>query len=133
MKIQIIKGVVIATSLFLGSTAAHAACSQGSFAGTWEVFITKADSEAISWQSCSLNVAKNGTISSGTCKSYEGIVESVNSDEITTSSDCSVTGAIVIGAETYTISDGQVGRNKFDMSGVGTTSIGLFTFTGVKK
>jgi len=133
MKIQPIKYGLVATSLFLGSATAQAACSQGNFAGTWEVFLTKADSESISWQSCSLNLAKNGTISSGTCKSYEGTELSVNSDKITVSSDCSVTGAIVIGTETYTISDGQISKNKFDMAGVGTTSAGLFTFNGVKK
>ena len=133
MTIQIMQGGLLAASLLLGSNAVYAGCSQGSLAGTWELFITKADSTSIAWRSCSLNLASNGSISSGTCKLYEGTEVSVNSDKISTSSDCSVTGAIVIDGVTYTISDGQINKNKFDMSGVGTTPVGLFTFTGAKK
>ena len=133
MKIQVMKCRLMAAILLLGSTTAYAGCPQNSLAGTWEIFILKADSDSIALRSCSLNLANNGNISSGTCKTYEGPEASVSGDKISSSMDCSVTGAIVIDGVTYTISDGQINRNKFDMSGVGTTSTGLFTFNGVKK
>ncbi|MBI4006802.1 MAG: hypothetical protein HY356_09040 [Gammaproteobacteria bacterium] len=123
---------IIGISLMLVSGIANAACNTGSLDGTSKVFFSIADSDSLSWQRCTLVVAKKGVIAtSSVCTSNEGTEQTVSSGNFTIASSCSMTGEIVLGSDTLTIVDGQITRNKFNFSGVGLTTEGLFTFDGI--
>jgi len=116
----------------LVSSVANAACNNGSLGGTLKVFFSIADSDSLSWERCTLVVDKKGVIAtSSVCTSNEGTEQNVSSGSFSIAGSCSMTGEIVLGSDTLTIVDGQIARNKFNFSGVGLITDGLFTFNGV--
>ncbi len=128
------KAFLIAISLLFVSASASAACNKASAAGKWETFMNTVDTTS-GWKSCTLLVSVGGIVNAGssTCITDTGASEAVQGGTLNAANNCALTGNVTINNITYTLSDGQISRNKFNSSGVGTYSGGIFSFNAIKQ
>ena len=122
-------------SIFLGSVAAHAACSHADLAGEWQVYSNNTTNSGRGYRvECSLNIAKDGTLGYSICRSSSGKRAPVENGRWTLASaaNCSYRGSFLWMTAPNQITQMTLSNDKRSGSGAGKFSDGQFTFTMIK-
>ena len=124
--------VCLGSSLF--GTGSWAACSQLDGSGSWNVYITIANTNT--WAYCAFKVAANGAISTGTRCTYANATfrTVLAGSSLKVNSTCVANATVNLsGGVTTTFNHMTFSRDKLQFSGVGSDNFGVkFTYNGIK-